>query len=56
VGQNLQDHVTTLVGPFTMKARGFLVDRDVNLESLNKYNNEGAGKKETVILDVSESS
>lgn len=27
VGQNLQDHVTTLVGPFTMHAKGLLLDR-----------------------------
>jgi choline dehydrogenase-like flavoprotein len=43
VGQNLQDHVTTLVGPVTMKAKSLLVDRDVNIESINEYSHEGGG-------------
>ncbi|ODM90564.1 Glucose dehydrogenase [FAD, quinone] [Orchesella cincta] len=43
VGQNLQDHVTTLVGPFTMRAKGLLIDRDLNLNALNAYMRNGEG-------------
>jgi hypothetical protein len=35
--------VTTLVGPVTMKAKSLLVDRDVNIESINEYSHEGGG-------------
>lgn len=43
VGQNLQDHVTTLVGPFTMRAKGLLIDRDLNLNALQAYMKNGEG-------------
>lgn len=43
VGKNLQDHVTTLVGPFTMKAKGLLIDRDLNLNAFNAYMKNGEG-------------
>ena len=38
VGQNLQDHISALVGPFTVKpGTSFLLDRDINLKSVFSY-------------------
>lgn len=43
VGQNLQDHVTTLIGPITLAGKSLLIDRDINLDAIRSYSNEGGG-------------
>jgi hypothetical protein len=45
VGQNLQDHVVSVVGPFIVNETvSFVADRDISRESMNEYRENGTGK------------
>ena len=44
VGQNLQDHISTYLGPFFVnEGASFLLDRDVRLQDLRNYFSAGTG-------------
>ena len=44
VGKNIQDHVSVLTGPFTVRpGASFLLDRDVNLQEVLKYSSSRTG-------------
>lgn len=48
VGQNLQDHVLTWIGPFLVKPKAsYIPDRDFNLKSLAEYMTRGTGPLST---------
>lgn len=45
VGQNLQDHVLTLFGPFLLnESISFLTDRDLTYQSVLEYVKNGTGE------------
>lgn len=45
VGQNLQDHIFAVVGPFLLNQTvSYILDRDTNLKTLVDYFGSGTGK------------
>ena len=53
VGQNLQDHVGTLIGPITVEGgQAFMMDRNISLSAVTDYIYNGAGPMAFVPVSV----